>query len=170
MNEMRRLREALAAAIGPLLVAAGGLAWSMAQLLPLFGATATASSLATAGIMGIAKAVPIAAAAYAGWKLGEWLQSFTNEYKDAEKKVLALSDSLKAQGVIIERGGKSLKDWAAEVFKASEALEAKTKVTGKAEKIETEFEKAQEKSRKETDKLRNSAMLPAIECCLTKSP
>ncbi|HUS96088.1 MAG TPA: phage tail tape measure protein [Hyphomicrobiaceae bacterium] len=87
---------AIVAAIGPLLVAAGGLAWSMAQLIPLFGATATASGLATAGIMGIAKAVPIAAAAYAGWKLGEWLQSFTTEYKDAEKKVQALSDSLKA--------------------------------------------------------------------------
>jgi len=144
----------VAAAIGPLLLLLGGMASGISILIPVFTGLTAAMGGVSVGILGIAKAVPIAAAAFAGWKLGEWLQSFTTEYKDAETKVQALSDSLAAQGVVIERGNSSLKDWAAEVFKAGDALKAKKESTEAATQAEKDLTAAQKKAKEEQKRLK----------------
>jgi len=143
---------ALAAAIGPMLIVAGQLVTAVGSIIPVLTKLIAVTGGGSAALMGIAKAVPVAAAAFAGWKLGEWLNSFTNEYKDAEEKVQALSDSLEAQGVVIERGGKSLKDWAAEVFKASEALDANKKSTEAAKEATKKAAEAAKKAAEEQKK------------------
>ena len=144
----------LVAAIGPLLLLFGGMAMSVSALIPVFTGITAAMGGASLGLVAIGVSAGVAAAAFGGWKLGEWLQSFTTEYKDAETKVQALSDSLAAQGVVIERGNSSLKDWAAEVFKAGDALKAKKESTEAATQAEKDLTAAQKKAKEEQKRLK----------------
>lgn len=158
------------AAIGPLIVAAGTVIWSLGQmkiafaaiqalqLAPMFANIAFALSNNLVGSLTTAETVLlrfgqaglIAGAAFAGWKLGEWLQSFTTEYKAAEKHLQGLHDQLKAQGVVVERGNRSLEDWAKALVAARDQLIKSKKSTEEAAKAQKEYQEKLKKAAKQT--------------------
>jgi tape measure domain-containing protein len=123
---------ALAAAIGPLTFATGQLVSAFGMLKGIvptlttgLGALATSSGTIKTVLLDLGKTAGVAAAAFYGWKLGEWLQkTFSSDYKRAESAIEALNEKLKAQGIIVERGGKSLKDYAAAVVAAYDKMRA----------------------------------------------
>lgn len=135
---------AAVAATGPLLVVIGQLSTSIGQIIPLLGAGGLAGALTK-----VSMAAGVGAAAFAGWKLGEWLQSFTTEYKAAEEKLNQLNTYLQSQGVIVERGNKSLKEWAQALFAAQDQLEASKKATASASQATEEMNKQVAKQQKE---------------------
>jgi TP901 family phage tail tape measure protein len=124
---------AAVAAIGPLLFISGQLITSIGaiaaaykamtaiQIVGHLKAVAVAGTQANAAMVLLGKAVGVVAAAYAGFKLAEWLRQFTSENIRAEKEVQKLVDVLEAEGVVLERGSKSLEEWSKEVFAAVKA-------------------------------------------------
>lgn len=60
-------------------------------------------------------------AALVGYGLGTWLRQFTNEARDHEAVAQRLNEVLREQGVIVERGSKSLEEWVAAMNEAASA-------------------------------------------------
>jgi TP901 family phage tail tape measure protein len=73
---------AIAAGIGPLTFAIGAMTKGFGSLITLAGTGTTAFGGLSTVLTGIATAVGIAAAAFAGWKLGEWLKNNLGDVED----------------------------------------------------------------------------------------
>ena len=174
---------AVVAAIGPLLFISGQLIQSMILVKAAFagvgilnfstGLKAMAALIRTSvipvlGALGFAALA--AGAAFAGFKLAEWLRQFSTESRGAEAALAELAAGLRAQGVELERGNKSLEEWAAVVFAAAEEAE---KFAGSTEGLKKAFKAATKEFEKQRKAIvrgqKNVVAFTKAEVKLTKA-
>lgn len=134
--------------LGPLLAGFGASVLAFGQNLPAMIAGLTG---ATSAVAGLASAAAAGAAAFGAWKLGEWLANtiepvrrFGDAIADLILKIPGLRDALtkigpaqdeaasqaeslafalRAQGIEVERGSKSISEWLEALNQAAKGLE-----------------------------------------------
>jgi TP901 family phage tail tape measure protein len=109
---------AVAAALGPVALAVGLVSAKLPVLLT--GLSMVKMALPSV-LSGLGKIPALAVAAFAGWNLGKFLEQFSSDYKKAEAEVQKLSEAYAAQGIVVERGKMSLRQYLEALCAAKDA-------------------------------------------------